>query len=66
MTDRLVVQDLSKHYGNFVALAPTDLTLRAGETVILSGQNGSGKDDPADLHCEPGEAQQRHRDGGFL
>ena len=43
MSDRLVVQDLSKHYGNFVALAPTDLTLRAGETVILSGQNGSGK-----------------------
>jgi len=43
MTERLVVTDLSKRYGNFVALAPTNLTLKAGETVILSGQNGSGK-----------------------
>ena len=43
MTDRLVVQNLSKQYGSFVALAPADLTLQAGETVILSGQNGSGK-----------------------
>lgn len=43
MTDRLVVNGLSKQYGTFNALAPTDLTLMAGETVILSGQNGSGK-----------------------
>jgi ABC-type multidrug transport system ATPase subunit len=43
MEERLVVQDLSKTYGQFVALAPTDLTLKSGETVILSGQNGSGK-----------------------
>lgn len=43
MTERLVVADLSKRYGNFVALAPTNMTLKAGETVILSGQNGSGK-----------------------
>ncbi len=43
MTERLVVKGLSKQYGTFNALAPTDLTLMAGETVILSGQNGSGK-----------------------
>lgn len=43
MTERLVVKDLSKQYGTFSALAPTELTLQAGETVILSGQNGSGK-----------------------
>jgi len=43
MKERLVVKDLSKQYGNFIALAPTNLTLKAGETVILSGQNGSGK-----------------------
>ncbi|MBG0787858.1 MAG: ABC transporter ATP-binding protein [Anaerolineaceae bacterium] len=43
MTERLVVKGLSKQYGTFTALAPTDLTLQAGETAILSGQNGSGK-----------------------
>lgn len=43
MAERLIVTELSKRYGNFVALEPTNLTLMAGETVILSGQNGSGK-----------------------
>jgi ABC-2 type transport system ATP-binding protein len=43
MADRLVVQDLSKQYGEFVALAPTNFSVQAGEIVILSGQNGSGK-----------------------
>ena len=43
MGERLVIQDLSKKYDAFVALAPTNLTLEAGEIVILSGQNGSGK-----------------------
>ncbi|NNE10806.1 MAG: metal ABC transporter ATP-binding protein [Ilumatobacter sp.] len=31
------------HYGNTVALAPTTLTIRAGESVALVGANGSGK-----------------------
>jgi ABC-2 type transport system ATP-binding protein len=43
MADRLLVQDLRKPYGEFVALAPTTFALKAGEIVILSGQNGSGK-----------------------
>ena len=34
---------LSHSYGNFQALAPTDLTLHAGELAVLEGQNGSGK-----------------------
>jgi ABC-2 type transport system ATP-binding protein len=41
--ERLVIQNLSKKYDAFTALAPTDLTLDAGEIVILSGMNGSGK-----------------------
>ena len=43
MGERLVIQDLSKKYDAFTALAPTNLTLEAGEIVILSGHNGSGK-----------------------
>lgn len=43
MEDRLLVQDLSKHYGEFVALAPTSFSIKAGEIATLSGQNGSGK-----------------------
>ena len=31
------------HYGDLVALAPTDLDVRAGETIALVGSNGSGK-----------------------
>jgi len=34
---------LSHSYGNFQALAPTDLALNAGEISILEGQNGAGK-----------------------
>lgn len=43
MGDRLVIQNLSKQYNGFTALAPTDLALVAGEIAILSGANGSGK-----------------------
>jgi ABC-2 type transport system ATP-binding protein len=43
MEDSLVVQNLSKKYGDFVALAPVNFSLHPGEIVILSGQNGSGK-----------------------
>jgi ABC-2 type transport system ATP-binding protein len=34
---------LSHSYGAFQALAPTDLTLTAGEIFVLEGPNGSGK-----------------------
>ena len=43
MGNKLVIQNLSKQYNSFTALAPTDLTLAAGEITILSGANGSGK-----------------------
>jgi len=36
-------QGLTKAYGELVALAPLDLTVRAGERVVLVGTNGSGK-----------------------
>jgi ABC-2 type transport system ATP-binding protein len=39
----LQVTNLSHSYGNFQALAPTDLALNAGEISILEGPNGSGK-----------------------
>jgi ABC-2 type transport system ATP-binding protein len=41
--DSLVVHNLSKKYGDFVALAPTNFKLDPGEIVLLSGRNGSGK-----------------------
>jgi len=31
------------HYGHVIALAPTDLEVRVGETIALVGSNGSGK-----------------------
>jgi ABC-2 type transport system ATP-binding protein len=34
---------LSHSYGRFQALAPTDLSLNAGEISVLEGQNGAGK-----------------------
>jgi ABC-type multidrug transport system ATPase subunit len=43
--DRALLQttELSKRYGDVDALAPLDLTVRAGERVVLVGHNGSGK-----------------------
>jgi ABC-2 type transport system ATP-binding protein len=43
MEEKLEIRNLSKKYGEFVALAPADFSLHPGEIVILSGQNGSGK-----------------------
>jgi ABC-type multidrug transport system ATPase subunit len=34
---------VARHFGDIVALAPTDLELVAGETVALVGPNGAGK-----------------------
>ena len=43
MPSHLIVQELSKKYDSFVALAPTNFELMGGEISILSGPNGSGK-----------------------
>jgi ABC-2 type transport system ATP-binding protein len=44
MTDAaLVVEGLSKEYGDLVALEPLDVTIGSGEVVALVGHNGSGK-----------------------
>ena len=39
----LDVAGLGKTYGDLVALAPLDLVVTRGETVVLLGHNGSGK-----------------------
>ena len=39
----LETRDLTKAYGELVALAPLTLTVAAGERVVLVGTNGSGK-----------------------
>jgi ABC-2 type transport system ATP-binding protein len=39
----LQAQNLSRSYGEFQALKPTDLTLGSGDLVALTGPNGSGK-----------------------
>ncbi len=43
LTSRLEVQELSKKFGSFLALAPVSFGLNSGEITILSGPNGSGK-----------------------
>jgi osmoprotectant transport system ATP-binding protein len=39
----LVLSQVSKRYGDTVALAPTDLQVPTGETVVLIGPSGCGK-----------------------
>ena len=39
----LETKELTKAYGELVALAPLSVTVRAGERVVLVGTNGSGK-----------------------
>ena len=43
MEDILVIQNLSKHYGDQVALDSLSLRLKKGEIYGLIGQNGAGK-----------------------
>ena len=43
MEDILVIQNLSKHYGDQVALDALSLKLKKGEIYGLIGQNGAGK-----------------------
>jgi ABC-2 type transport system ATP-binding protein len=43
MTDSLRTSELSRSYGKFQALMPTNLTLHSGEIAVLSGPNGAGK-----------------------
>lgn len=39
----LDVRGLTKQYGSVTALAPVEITVAAGESVVLIGHNGSGK-----------------------
>ncbi len=43
IVSRLHLEGVSKRYGPVQALAPTDLTLQAGEVLCLVGETGSGK-----------------------
>jgi ABC-2 type transport system ATP-binding protein len=43
VAEALVTNELTKQYGDLVALAPLDLRIEVGERVMLVGHNGSGK-----------------------
>ena len=42
-SSNLTISGLCKRYGDFVALAPTDLDVAQGEFLTLLGPSGSGK-----------------------
>ena len=44
--------EISRSYGKFLALAPVELTVLAGQVVVLTGPNGAGK--TTLLHCLSG------------
>jgi ABC-2 type transport system ATP-binding protein len=43
MADPLQARELSRSYGKFQSLMPTDITLHSGEIAVLVGPNGAGK-----------------------
>ncbi|MBV2143561.1 ABC transporter ATP-binding protein [Falsochrobactrum sp. TDYN1] len=43
MQTALTLEGIGKRYGEFTALYPTDLTIKAGEFLTLLGPSGSGK-----------------------
>ena len=43
MPPLLQTHNLSRYYGQFRALAETDLELEGGEIAVLAGPNGAGK-----------------------
>jgi ABC-2 type transport system ATP-binding protein len=43
MADPLQARELSRAYGKFQSLMPTDMTLHSGEIAVLVGPNGAGK-----------------------
>jgi ABC-type multidrug transport system ATPase subunit len=43
VTTALTAAALTKSYGELVALAPLDLSIASGESVVVIGHNGSGK-----------------------
>src|SRR5512141_105735 len=43
MADPLQTRELSRSYGKFQALMPTDMTLHSSEISVLFGPNGAGK-----------------------
>ena len=48
---KLCVESLTKRYGEFTALEPTDLAIAAGEFLTLLGPSGSGKTTLLQLIC---------------
>jgi len=48
---KLAIRDLSKRYGDVVALEPTDLSVRKGEFLTLLGPSGSGKTTLLQMIC---------------
>jgi ABC-2 type transport system ATP-binding protein len=43
MTPALETKELSRNFGEYCALYPTNITIEDGEIVVLSGANGAGK-----------------------
>jgi ABC-2 type transport system ATP-binding protein len=62
----LAARGAGRRFGSQLALAPTDLDVRDGETLALVGPNGAGKSTLLALLAgalEPSEGQIEHRDG---
>ena len=64
-SSNLKISGLSKRYGDFVALAPTDLDVAQGEFLTLLGPSGSGKTTLLSLIAglaQPDQGQMRIND----